>query len=85
MGGMARVLESMPADYISRPRYIAVFQAMAKKVASLQRADGLWASSLMQPEKFPEAETSGSSFFVYALAWGINHGSWTARPTSPTL
>jgi rhamnogalacturonyl hydrolase YesR len=74
MGGMARVLEAMPADYIQRPRYIAVFQAMAKRVAGLQRADGLWASSLMQPEKFPEAETSGSAFFVYALAWGVNHG-----------
>ncbi|WP_343699547.1 glycoside hydrolase family 88 protein [Caulobacter sp.] len=74
MGGMARVLESMPADYIQRPRYLMVYQAMAKRVAGLQRADGLWASSLMQPEKFPEPETSGSAFFVYALAWGINHG-----------
>ncbi|UAL10055.1 glycoside hydrolase family 88 protein [Caulobacter segnis] len=74
MGGMARVLEAMPADYIQRPRYITVFQAMAKRVAGLQRPDGLWASSLMQPDLFPEAETSGSAFFVYALAWGINHG-----------
>jgi rhamnogalacturonyl hydrolase YesR len=74
MGGMARVLEAMPADYGSRPRYISTFQAMAKRVAQLQRPDGLWASSLMQPEMFPEAETSGSAFFVYALAWGINHG-----------
>ena len=74
LGGMARVLESMPADYASRPRYLTVFQAMAQRVAKLQRADGLWASSLMQPDLFPEAETSGSAFFVYALAWGINHG-----------
>ncbi|MDR6532401.1 rhamnogalacturonyl hydrolase YesR [Caulobacter rhizosphaerae] len=74
MAGMARVLESVPADYGSRPRYLTTFQAMAKRVASLQRADGLWASSLMQPDLFPEAETSGSAFFVYALAWGINHG-----------
>ncbi|WP_454716486.1 glycoside hydrolase family 88 protein [Caulobacter segnis] len=74
MGGMARVLESMPADYIQRPRYITIFQAMAKRIAGLQRADGLWSSSLLQPERFPEAETSGSAFFVYALAWGINHG-----------
>ncbi|NQE63427.1 glycoside hydrolase family 88 protein [Caulobacter sp. RHG1] len=74
MGGMARVLEAMPADYIQRPRYLMVFQTMAKRVAGLQRADGLWASSLMQPESFPEPETSGSAFFVYALAWGINHG-----------
>ena len=74
MGGMARVLEAMPADYVQRPRYLTIFQAMAKRVAGLQRADGLWASSLMQPDRFPEAETSGSAFFVYALAWGINHG-----------
>ncbi|USQ96591.1 glycoside hydrolase family 88 protein [Caulobacter sp. RL271] len=74
MGGMARMLEAMPADYVQRPRYITIFQAMAKRVAGLQRADGLWASSLMQPDLFPEAETSGSAFFVYALAWGINHG-----------
>ncbi|WP_454760224.1 glycoside hydrolase family 88 protein [Caulobacter segnis] len=74
MGGMARVLESMPADYIQRPRYITIFQSMAKRIAGLQRADGLWSSSLLQPDRFPEAETSGSAFFVYALAWGINHG-----------
>jgi len=74
MGGMARVLESMPADYIQRPRYVTIFQTMAKRVAGLQRADGLWPSSLLQPDRFPEAETSGSAFFVYALAWGINHG-----------
>jgi len=74
MGGMARVLESMPAEYIQRPRYIAIFQSMAKRIAGLQRADGLWPSSLLQPDRFPEAETSGSAFFVYALAWGINHG-----------
>lgn len=74
MGGMARVLESMPADYIQRPRYVTIFRTMAKRVAGLQRADGLWPSSLLQPDRFPEAETSGSAFFVYALAWGINHG-----------
>ncbi len=42
MAGMARVLESMPADYGSRPRYVSTFQAMAKRVADLQRPDGLW-------------------------------------------
>jgi len=74
MAGTARVLEAMPADYASRPRYVAIFQAMAKRVAGLQRADGLWSASLLDPQAFPEAETSGSAFFVYALAWGINHG-----------
>ncbi|ENZ82032.1 MULTISPECIES: glycoside hydrolase family 88 protein [Caulobacter] len=85
MGGMARVLEAMPADYIQRPRYIAIFQAMAKRIAGLQRADGLWPSSLLQPDRFPEAETSGSAFFVYALAWGINHGVLDRATYLPTV
>lgn len=85
MGGMARVLEAMPADYIQRPRYITIFQSMAKRIAGLQRADGLWPSSLLQPDRFPEAETSGSAFFVYALAWGINHGVLDRATYLPTV
>lgn len=85
MGGMARLLEAMPADYIQRPRYIAIFRSMAKRITGLQRADGLWSSSLLQPDKFPEAETSGSAFFVYALAWGVNHGVLDRATYLPTV
>jgi len=74
MAGTARVLDVMPADFPSRPRYIATFKAMAARIASLQQADGLWRASLLDPKAFPEAETSGSAFYVYALGWGINHG-----------
>ena len=74
MGGLARVLEIMPADYPSRPRYEAQFKEMAEKIASLQQPDGLWHASLLDPESYPMKETSGSGFFVFALAWGINHG-----------
>ena len=74
MGGLARTLEAMPADFAGRGFYVDKFQKMAKRIATLQRADGLWATDLNDPQSFPEAETSGSTFFVYALAWGINHG-----------
>jgi hypothetical protein len=47
---------------------------MASRVIELQRTDGLWSTDLNDPASYPEAETSGSGFFVYALAWGINHG-----------
>src|SRR6185437_7181889 len=42
MGGLARVLENMPADYPDRARYETQFKEMAEKVASLQQPDGLW-------------------------------------------
>ncbi|HEV2455243.1 MAG TPA: DUF4861 family protein, partial [Verrucomicrobiae bacterium] len=31
-------------------------------------------SSLLDPADYPLAETSGSGFFTYALAWGVNQG-----------
>lgn len=74
MGGLARWLESMPADYPDRAYYVDIFQKMAPRIAKLQQDDGLWRASLLDPKAHPEAETSGSVFFVYALAWGINHG-----------
>lgn len=74
MGGLARWLESMPADFADRPFYIDMFRKMADRIAGLQQDDGLWRASLLDPETYPEAETSGSVFYVYALAWGINHG-----------
>lgn len=74
MGGLARTLESMPSDFEGREFYVSTFKKMATRIKGLQRADGLWATDLNDPKSFPEAETSGSTFFVYALAWGINHG-----------
>ncbi|WP_404339630.1 glycoside hydrolase family 88 protein [Sphingomonas sp. MMS12-HWE2-04] len=75
VGGYARVLESMPADYPTRPRYIATFRAMIARIAELQRKeDGMWTASMLDPAALPGPEASGSAFMVYAMAWGINHG-----------
>lgn len=74
MAGIARVLEVMPADFPTRHRYEALYREMAAKVITLQHEDGLWRASLLDPEAFPEPETSGTAFFTYALAFGINHG-----------
>ena len=74
IAGLARVLEDMPADYPDRPRSVALFKEMAEKVAALQGADGYWRSSLLDPASLPNPETSGTGFFTYSLAWGINRG-----------
>ena len=47
---LARVLAEMPADYPSRPRYVAQFQQMARKIASRQGADGLWRAGLLDQD-----------------------------------
>ena len=72
LAGLAEVLETMPKDYPSRAKYVEQFRQMAEKVKSLQGADGLWQPGLLG--SYPLPEVSGSAFFVYAMAWGINHG-----------
>jgi rhamnogalacturonyl hydrolase YesR len=74
MAGIARTLEVMPKDYPSRPKYVEQFKQMASRIATLQGADGLWRTDLLDPTAYPAPEVSGSAFYVYSLAWGINHG-----------
>ena len=73
MAGLARVLEEMPNDYPTRAKYVEQFKQMASRVAQLQGQDGLWRPGLLDAQAYPLPELSGSSFFVYALAWGVNH------------
>ncbi|HEX3472033.1 MAG TPA: glycoside hydrolase family 88 protein [Silvibacterium sp.] len=74
MAGLARVLEAMPEDYPTRQKYVEQYRQMAERVAGLQGTDGLWRSGLLNADAYPLPEVSGSAFFVYSLAWGVDHG-----------
>ncbi len=74
LGGLVRMLQYLPADHPARPRFVAQYREMADRVAGLQSADGFWRSSLLDPESYPMQETSGTGFYCYALAWGVNEG-----------
>ncbi len=73
MASLARVLEQMPANYPSRPKYVTQFRRMAARIAQLQGPDGLWRPGLLDAPAYQLPEVSGSAFFIYAIAWGINH------------
>lgn len=85
MGGLARVIPYLPGDYPSRARYVAQFREMAGAVAALQGADGLWRSGLLDAADYPNPEISGSAFFAYSLAWGINEGLLDRRTYQPVV
>lgn len=74
MGGLVRILEELPSNYAARSFYEQTYKEMANKILSLQQPDGLWRSSLLDPASYPGGEGSGTGFYCYALAWGINHG-----------
>ncbi len=72
--GLALVLEHMPPDYPDRPRYEELFREMAAALVAVQGEDGLWRSSLLDPDEYPIPESSGTGFFTFGLAWGVNSG-----------
>ena len=74
MGGLVRMLQYLPADHPSRPRFIAQFQEMSARLLAIQQPDGLWRSSLLDPASYPARESSGTSLITYGLAWGVNNG-----------
>ena len=74
MTAMARVLEQNPPDRKQRKEYSTMLKQMAEALVKVQREDGFWNVSLHDPGNFGGPETSGTAFFVYGLAWGINHG-----------
>jgi rhamnogalacturonyl hydrolase YesR len=73
MAGIVRVLSTLPTDDPLRPHYVALLKEMAQEIASLQGGDGLWRPGLLDAASYPQPEVSGSAFFVYAMAWGIDH------------
>jgi unsaturated rhamnogalacturonyl hydrolase len=85
LAGLARMLEYLPADHPARPRFEQQFRDMAAKIVTLQQPDGFWRSSLLDPASYPMQETSGTGFYCYAFAWGINHGLLDRAKFEPSV
>lgn len=71
--GMARAIPLLDKDGADRHRMEGLFLRMAARLKALQKPDGYWAPSLLAPEDSPP-EASGTAFYTYGLAWGINTG-----------
>jgi unsaturated rhamnogalacturonyl hydrolase len=74
VAGIVRVLQYLPKDHPARAQFVKQLQEISERVLALQQDDGLWRASLLDPQSYPSKETSGSGFFCYAFAWGINQG-----------
>jgi len=47
---------------------------MTDALISRQREDGYWPTSLDDAALFPNPEMSGTGFFTFGIAWGLNQG-----------
>jgi len=74
VGALPRILENLNADDPFREKYEQLLREMCSRLIQLQGDDGMWRASLLDPDEFPMKESSGTAFFCYGMAWGINNG-----------
>jgi len=72
--GLCNIMNELDPGSKEYKYFLDIYLKMAKKLLAIQTPQGHWAMSLLGQEFYPTPETSGSSFFVYGLAWGINRG-----------
>jgi rhamnogalacturonyl hydrolase YesR len=58
---------------------------MAGAILACQQADGLWRSSLLDAEHYTIPETSGTGFYCYAFAYGVNEGLLPRETYEPAV
>ena len=85
MGALPRVIGYMPKDYVNREKYETLFKQICESLIKLQGKDGLWRSSLLDPNSYPMGETSSTTFYCYAFAWGINNHLLDAKKYTPSV
>jgi rhamnogalacturonyl hydrolase YesR len=71
---LAKVLADLPRGDPHRPLFEERFRAMAQTLKDIQRPEGYWTRSLLDPAHAPGPETSGTAFFTYGMLWGLNNG-----------
>ena len=74
IAGIARILQYLPKDHANYQRYVEVMKSMAAALKACQAEAGYWYPNLADPDYVKLKETSGTSFFIYGIAYGINNG-----------
>lgn len=72
--GLVNVMNELDPKSKEYNYFLDIYLKMAKKLVEIQTPEGYWSMSLLGQTFYPTPETSGSSFYVYGLAWGINKG-----------
>lgn len=85
IGGLCEILKELPAGDKNRKFYEDLFKELCGSIVKLQQPDGYWRASLLDADSYPSPETSGTAFYVYAFAYGINEGLLSKEEYMPAL
>ncbi|MBN2632444.1 MAG: glycoside hydrolase family 88 protein [Bacteroidales bacterium] len=74
VAALPRILDNLEPNDPYREKYEKLLREMSYRLIELQGDDGMWRASLLDPVEYPMKESSGTAFFCYGMAWGINNG-----------
>lgn len=85
VAALVRVLDEMkPTDH-HYDVYLSDLTSMLESLVPLQRKDGFWNCSLADPTDFGGPEVTGTSLFLYGMAWCVRHGYLPADQYLPVM
>jgi unsaturated rhamnogalacturonyl hydrolase len=85
LAALVRTMDFLPKKNTYRKEYINTYKEMVDALVACQREDGFWNVSLLDQSDFGGKELSGTSLFVYGIAWGINNGTLNKKKYLPVV
>ncbi|RTE52330.1 glycoside hydrolase family 88 protein [Arenibacter aquaticus] len=83
--GLVNVMNELDPNSKEYKYFLKIYKKMAAKLLKIQTPAGHWAMSLLGQDYYPTPETSGTSFYIYGLAWGINQGILDKATYAPAV
>ena len=83
--GLTNVMNELNPESEEYRYFLNIYEKMADKLLKIQTPEGHWSMSLLGQAYYPTPETSGSSFYTYGLAWGINKGILNKKIYGPAV
>ncbi len=85
VAALVKVLEALPKTNPHYNEYLRDYKDMLAALLPIQREDGYWNVSLHDPTHFGGKELSGTSLFIYGMAWGINNNIIDKKKYLPAI
>jgi unsaturated rhamnogalacturonyl hydrolase len=85
LAALVRTMDFLPKKNTYRKEYINTYKKMVDALVACQRVDGFWNVSLLDQSDFGGKELTGTSLFVYGIAWGINNGTLNKKKYLPVV
>jgi unsaturated rhamnogalacturonyl hydrolase len=85
LAALVRTMDYLPENSTYRKEFLNTYKEMVDALVKCQRNDGFWNVSLHDSSHFGGKEVTGTSLFVYGIAWGINNGTLNKKKYLPVI